>query len=382
MTSLPPNFPDDCVFIIDGLTSAFLAALVAQRRPMRCIYECKRVEWRQVDFVALYDLLLSDQQVVERRIAEVPHPYLFESGGVLDVVRWQRRFIRDVMAQHPLDPATTYVGSVTSSLLLANKQRVRHVLMDEGMDSLMTRHRLYSQKPNGLRDRLRGLIANRLFPFRFDPATPQITMAGDEHPAIVLRADYRKFRSRGFDAVVAPLLRRLEQNRPHVLVLLKGPPLLSANAFPQDEAGYSKHIAYNRDRILDVMRRAGLPRDSVLHLKAHPMLGRNSALVKGLVAALSRESLVASDLYEGLEFQELPSIPAEAFLATGKFSHVLSADASSTLWHVGHDPGLSCYLPVNALIDFTRETESDALLRLYRAQPELNRLNGNHVNCY
>jgi hypothetical protein len=83
-----------------------------------------------------------------------------------------------------------------------------------------------------------------------------------------------------------------------------------------------------------------------------------------------------------MQFEELPSIPAEACLATGKFDVLLSLDVSSSLWHVGHDTSLACYMPLDAIMEGASDDGYSALIPLLASQRELNRLNGNHVTFY
>lgn len=380
--SLPSNFPEGTIFIIDGLTAALTVALMCAGLSIRCIYECKEIQWRNVNFVALYDLLLADVDIREKRIEHVPHPYFLQGGSMLGTIRKQRAFIRAVQKRVPLDQHETYCGCVTSSILLSNKNIVPHILMDEGMDSLMARHRLYSLRRAKWKDKLREILAGWLMPFRFHRDTPQITMARDEHRTIVLRKDYRDFRSHRFDLMAAPLLEHLGHSRPNVLALVRGPQHMSATPLSNKQDVYFRYVEFNLLAIKRFIALHPAYADACFYLKTHPSLGIDSPLVDSLIAALERHSIVARNIWEGLSFEEIPSIPAEAYLATGKFSALLSLDTSSTLWHVGHDPSLECYMPLDDIISLARIDGSSALLPLLAGQPELNRINGNNVRFY
>jgi hypothetical protein len=380
--SLPSNFPEGTIFIIDGLTAAFTVALMCAGRSIRCIYECKEIQWRNVDFVALYDLLLADVDIREKRIEHVPHPYFLQGGSLFKTIRKQRAFIRGIRERVTLDRNETYCGCVTSSILLGNKDIAPHILIDEGMDSLMTRHRLYSQGRAKWKDRIRETLAGWLIPFRFHRDTPQITMARDEHRTIVLRKDYRDFRSHRFNQLAMPLLEHLGQSSKNVLALVKGPPHMSATPLSGKQDDFARYVEFNLQAIRRFITLHPAYADACFYLKTHPSLGTDSPLVDALLAALARHSIFARNIWEGMFFEELPSIPAEACLATGKFNVLLSLDASSALWHVGHDPSLACFMPLDDIIDLARDDGSSALLPLLTGQRELNRINGNHVTFY
>ena len=380
--TLPRGFPEDTIFIIDGLTAAYTVALICVGRSVRCIYECKEIQWRKADFIALYDLLLADVHIREKRIEHVPHPYFLQGRSLLDTIRKQHAFIADMRSRVPLDRNETYCGCVTSSILLGHKDRVRHLLMDEGMDSLITRHRLYGQGRAKWKDRVRETMAGWLIPFRFHRDTPQITMARDAHDAIVLRKDYRDFRSHRFDQLARPLVEHLGRSGRNVLALVKGPPHTSASLFSGHPDEFAQYVEFNLQAIRRFIALQPRYADAFFHLKTHPSLGSDSPLVAALVSALARHSIQGRHIWEGMQFEELPSIPAEACLATGNFDVLLSLDASSSLWHVGHDPSLACYMPLDAIIEGARDDGYSALIPLLAAQRELNRLNGNHVTFY
>lgn len=380
--SLPLSFPEDTIFIIDGLTAAYTVALICAGRSVRCIYECKEIQWRKADFIALYDLLLADVHIREKRIEHVPHPYFLQGHGLLDTIRKQRAFIADIRRRVPLNRNETYCGCVTSSILLGHKDRVRHLLMDEGMDSLMTRHRLYSPGRVKWMVKAREILAGWLIPFRFHRDTLQITMAGDAHGTIVLRKDYRDFRSHRFDKLVRPLVEQLGKSGKNALVLVKGPPHTSASPQSDQQDEFARYIEFNLQAIRRFIALQPGYADACFHLKTHPSLGSDAPLVEALVSALARHSIRGRNIWEGMQFEELPSIPAEACLATGKFDVLLSLDVSSTLWHVGHDPSLVCFMPMDAIMEGARDDGYSALMPLLAAQRELNRLNGNHITFY
>lgn len=380
--SLPRGFPEDTIFIIDGLSAAYTVALICAGRSVRCIYECKEIEWRKVDFIALYDLLLADVHIREKRIEYVPHPHFIEGRSILGTILKQRVFISKIRRLVPLDRNEVYCGCVTSSILLGNKDRVRHLLMDEGMDSIMTRHLLYSQGRGKWKDRVRETLKGWLIPFRFHQHTPQITMAGDSHRAIVLRLDYRNFRSHRFQQLARPLIEQLGKSDKNVLVLLNGPPHTSVTPQSDQRTKLERYIAFNVEAIKRFIAFKPEYATASFNLKSHPSLGGTSVLTEAVVGTLARYAIHSKNLWEGVQFQELPSLPAEACLATGRFEVLLSLDASSVLWHVSRARTVTCYMPFDAIVEESRQHAPSALMPLFAGQRELNQLTGNHVIFY
>jgi hypothetical protein len=379
---LSDSFPANVVFIIDGLMAAYTVAVLCAGRSIRCIYECKEVEWREVNFVALYDLLLSNVELREKRIEYVPHPYFLQGNSLLETIKKQQDFIQTVRKTVTLNVNDIYCGCVTSSILISNKSLVPHILMDEGMDSIMARHRLYSAGRSKLSDKVREILAGWLIPFRFHRHTPQVTMAMDQHTTIVLSKDYRDFRSHRFDELVAPLLKQLSESRKHVMVLVKGPQHMAATPLLEKQEDCKKYVEFN---LVAIKRFISLhPRytQACFYLKTHPSLGVNPFLTNDLIVALRAHSITAKSIWKDQSFDELPSIPAEAYLSTGKFNALLCLDTSSTLWHVGRDTSLECYMPLEEIMSMAKHDGSEALLPLFAAQRELNRVTRSNVIFY
>lgn len=376
---LPKRFPENVVFIIDGLVAAYTVAMLCAGRSIKCIYETKEIGWRKANMIALYDLLLSDVQIKEKRTVHLPHPFFFETRGLFKTVLKQKEFIADVRRQVSLDSDAIYCGCITSSLLLGYKDQVAHVLMDEGMSSIIARHRLHGSGRAKWLDLIREKLAGMLIPFRFRSGTPQITMARDAHHAIVLRKDYREFHSSGFNRLIRPLVEELKKSDKNVLALVKGPPHVSNMIRLGDLKSY---VDFNVEAIKRFIAFKPEYSDACFYLKMHPSLGLNSPLEGALGNALSEHSIRSKAIGEGIEFDELPSIPAEAYLSTGEFEVLLSLDVSSSVWHVGHDTSLSCYMPLNAILQTASEFGYSDTVHVLAAQQELNRLNGNHVIFY
>jgi hypothetical protein len=207
-------------------------------------------------------------------------------------------------------------------------------------------------------------------------------MARDEHRTIILRKDYRDFRSHCFNKLAMPLLEHLGYSRKNVLALVKGPPHISATSLSCKQDDVARYAEFNLLAIRRFIAMYPLYADACFYLKTHPSLGADSPLVEAIVGTLARHSIQGRNIWEGMQFAELSSIPAEACLATGKFDVLLSLDVSSALWHVGHDPSLACYMPLDAIVKGARDYGYSTLMPLLAAQRVLNQLNGNHVVFY
>ena len=155
---------ENITFIVDNISTAFAVAIIAKGKAINCIYECKEITWRKTDYVALFDLILSDVTFLTKEIVSVPHPYLRPTKNILLRFFRQQRFARSLKKRHALDASRTYVSSTVSSLLIANKKFVKSILIDEGMGSLRTRnHRMFYRTK--LLKNIKDVIANRISPF-------------------------------------------------------------------------------------------------------------------------------------------------------------------------------------------------------------------------
>ena len=383
MTSrLPDNFPDCCTFIIDGLSSAYLTAVLCRGHSIKCIYECKEVEWRQVDFMALYDLLLSDVNVIEKTIVNVPHPYFLQGKDILETIRNQKKFKKEIRDIIKLKKGEVFCSCITSSILLGNKEQVRYVLLDEGMDSIMSRHRLYSRDKSQIIDKFKSLLGSKIIPFRFDARAPQVTLANDTHSSIVAHKDYRDFTSNKFERLITPLLEKLKVSEVNILALVKGPSHVTSGIISTNKENYGKYINFNLRMIKQFIKKFRLPSSANFFLKTHPSMGICPVFIDELISTLKEHSIDAQNLFDGLVFEELPSIPAEAYLAYGNFKYALSLDASSTMWNVAHKQEVKCFMPLNSIIQFAKEEDIEFMTPLFSAQTALNELNGNFVIFY
>src|SRR5690606_29656596 len=91
------------VYIIDSISSAFAVAVIAAGKKVSCIYECKNINWRKTDYVKLFDIILSNVNIVDKKIYNVPHPYFINSKNVFKVIFDQICFILKVRSIVKLD---------------------------------------------------------------------------------------------------------------------------------------------------------------------------------------------------------------------------------------------------------------------------------------
>lgn len=159
------------VFIIDTISTAYAVAIMAKGREIHCIYECKEITWRKTDYVALFDFILSDVTFLSKEVISVPHPYLSPSKTLLGRIVRQVKFAKSVRKRCALDQSRTYVSSIVSSLLIANKRHVKSILIDEGMGSVVARNRI-AFRGNRFSERLKIAIGDRVLSFSVSELHP------------------------------------------------------------------------------------------------------------------------------------------------------------------------------------------------------------------
>lgn len=366
-------------FIVDNISTAFAVAIIAKGKAINCIYECKEITWRKTDYVALFDLILSDVTFLTKEIISVPHPYFRPTKNLLLRFFRQLRFARSLKKQHALDASRTYVSSTVSSLLIANKKFVKSILIDEGMGSLRTRHHrvFYRQK---LLKNLKDAIANRIFTFRFQNS-PQITLVNDSHSSVIATLDYRDFDSAAFLMSLKSLSKLVKRESQNVLVLLKGPSYDKVGHPNEAEEYGPSYIAFNLRAIMAYIGEFSRGAQPRLFIKSHPSLGSSHGKLNQLISELKSRGVVAFDICDHIEFPEASSLPAEGLLRYLDFEHILALDASSLLWNVAHRGGVKCFMPLKYIVQFSK-VEGGLHTELYRLQYKINQVTGNHVHFF
>ena len=370
------------VFIIDTITTAYAVAIMAKGHSIHCIYECKEITWRKGDYVALFDFILSDVRFLSKEIVYVPHPYLSPSKNLLVRIVRQMRFARCVYSQHALDPCLTYVSSMVSTLLIANKRYVKSILIDEGMGSVVARNRI-AFRGSRLSERLKVAIGDRLLSFQFPNSTPQITLTNDSHSSVVTKLDYRDFDSKAFETSLRRLKMLINSNecKKNVLVLLKGPSA-GATGHPGEAAQYDDaYLEFNLRGILAYLNNISKEDDVVFYLKSHPSLGSSRGKLNPLISTLKAKGIIAYDSLNYIDFPEASSIPAEGMLRYLNFEYVLALDASSLLWNAAYRRSVTCFMPLMHIINFS-ELEGGIHTELYRFQEKINLLMGGDVHFF
>lgn len=377
---LPTVDYQNAVFIIDTISTAYAVAIMAKGRAIHCIYECKEITWRKADYVALFDFILSGVTFLSKEVISVPHPYLNPSKTLLGRVMRQIMFARSVRKLHSLEPSRTYISSMVSSLLIANKRHVKSILIDEGMGSVVARNRI-AFRGNRFSERLKIAIGDRVLSFQFPNSTPQITLTNDVHPSVVKNLDYRDFDSNAFSSSLGRLSALMKSSKRNVLVLLKGPS--SGVAGHPDEADPygDAYVDFNLRAILAYLDQ--LPRDisPALFLKSHPSLGSSSGKLTELIDALEGKGVVAYDALNYIDFAEASSLPAEGLLRYLHFEYILALDVSSLLWNVAYRGDVKCFMPLKYIIEFS-DVEGGIHTELYRLQDRINQLMGGHVQFF
>lgn len=373
----------DCqkfIFIIDNISTAFAVAIMAKGQAIHCIYECKEITWRKADYVALFDFILSDVTFISKEVISVPHPYLRPSKTLLGRVVGQIKFARSLRKRHTLDSSRTYVSSIVSSLLIANKRHIKSILIDEGMSSLTARNRI-TFYGNRLAERLTIAIGERVLSFQFPTSTPQITLTNDPHPSVIQSLDYRDFDSRAFSLALGRLNALMDRGKHNVLVLLKGPSAGAAGHHDEADQYGDDNAMFNLRAIMAFMNQ--LPGDvaPTFFLKSHPSLGSSSGKLTKLINALESQQIVAFDALNHIDFDEASSLPAEGLLRYMNFEYVLALDATSVIWNVAYRGGVKCYMPLKDIVEFL-EIEDSIHIKLYRLQDRINQLLGGHVHYY
>ena len=374
--------PEKYVFIIDSISSAFALATWASKKSIKCIYECKQIDWRKADYVKLFDIILSDVKMSEKVLVEVPHPYFLHTTSILETVKNQRSFIKKVFNIFPLNPRMIYCSCSTSSILIANKNRVIHLLIDEGMGSVIARNRSKgATKWLRFLDAFKKNLAEIIFPFRFKNSVPQITLTNDNHPSAVLHLDYRQFNSHLFEIAIEPLVKKTNEFQCNILVLVKGPSDSGGEHVKEGQWNSGIYIDFNIDVIRRFMEIAQIPKGAMFYLKTHPSLGKCPAMIDELVSSLAILGIEACGVSSLIEFEESSSLPAEGLLRYGKFQYLLASDVSSSLWNIAHFKEVICYSPLEAVIKLVK-IENSPHEKLYRYQYELNRIMGGFVNFF
>ena len=123
------TIPENYVFIVDNITSAFAIATWAAGKTISCIYECKIIDWRKADYNALFDIILSDVKKINRVSVEVPHPYFMHSPNIFMTIWKQKKFIKNVRKIFKLDKSKTYVSCSTSSILISKSSCIRETAL-------------------------------------------------------------------------------------------------------------------------------------------------------------------------------------------------------------------------------------------------------------
>ncbi|WP_210412820.1 hypothetical protein, partial [Leptospira ognonensis] len=318
---------------------------------------------------------------VKKTIYEVPHPFFLNANGLISNIREQIKFKHKIKKLIEYDSNKTYISCSTSSILIAIKEQVDHILLDEGMGSLIARHRPDKQGGNKYFDFLKEKIAEFILPFRFARNTRQITLTNDPHKSILANLDYRSFTSSALKNSLVRLISHTNSSSQNAIILVKAPtPSLKSHPKEGEKIG-DQYIEFNVSLLEKYIQKFPLTKDSNFYLKLHPALGRNSIFLENLMERISKLGIKVFNICDFIDFEEATFIPVEAILKYTPIQHVLAFDISSTLWNVAHWKEVNCYCPLEDAIQFSK-IESPEHQRLYFMQRTIDTLLGNNVLFY
>lgn len=373
------NLPTNAIFIIDGVASAFIVAVLCRGKSIHCIFEVKKTPWREVDFVGMYKIILHDVHLLSIEIVHVESLYFIGSDlGFLERKALKTEFLKSVQRNVKIAENVVLVSTCNSTILNAYRSLREYMLIDEGASSLISRNISAS---GYIRSWLKKSIyrLSNVLGLDKELAQSNITLTADQSIDIGCRVDFTEFQSRAFKRRYFNDQDTIRHKRKSLLVLLAGPHHLSPRAVSWQKQPTEAFLEFNLREIFRFVTSFPEFNDGVFYLKTHPFLGVSNELLDRLPKLLQEESIAAVSIFDESNDLFQASLPAEAFLSVGKFSALLSLDVSSTVWNVCHHDCIRCFMPYGALIRFQR-THGDARMQpLYACQAELNRICGNHV---
>lgn len=373
------NLPTNAIFIIDGVASAFMVAVVCQGKSIHCIFEVKKTPWREVDFVGMYKLILHDVHLLSIEIVHVESLYFVGSDlGLLERKALKTRFLKTVRKNVKIPRNVILVSTCNSTILTAYRFSREYMLIDEGASSLISRN---ISSSGSICDWLKESIyrLSNILGLDKELAQSNITLTADQSINIGCRVNFTGFQSSAFKRRYFNNQDAIRYKKKSVLVLLAGPHHLSPHPISWQKQPTEAFLEFNLREIFRFVTLFPEFNDGVLYLKTHPFLGVSNELLDRLPRLLQEKSIAAVSIFDESNDLLQASLPAEAFLSVGKFSALLSLDVSSTVWNVCHHDCIRCFMPYGALVRFQRIHGDARMQSLYTCQAELNRICGNHV---
>lgn len=342
-----------------------------RKSSIHCIYECKEVTWKKIDFIKLYDFILSDVFFLSKKIVSVPPPYLSQGINFFNKVKFQYNFVSEVKKIIKLDSKKHYYGTIISSILIAHKNTVKYTLIEEGMGSLLYRN-------NSSEKFLKSILKNILFKFHFPRKSKYITLTSDPHTAVIRRLDFRNYHSQIVESSLSKLIDIGKSYNSSILVLVINDSY-GLNGHPKTPKKLSKkYVELNFQIIKSFVNKYCLENRPLLMLKSHPVLSNDGDLLSPLTEKLSENGINSIDILSKINFSQKSSIPAEIFIKYIKFDFILAADISSTIWNVCHNTKAKIILPIKDIKKLMNDEQS-IHLKLYEKQIFINNILGNRV---
>lgn len=370
------------IFIIDCISTAHIVAIMAKGKRINCIYECKDITWRTTNYIKLYDMILSNVVFNTKKVVKIEHPFSVGGNNFFQRIANQNKFTKEIKNKIILKKNYIYVSSCISSILLGNKNSVKHMLIDEGIGSILPRHSyLFSKYNFKIYEKIKNYLSYKLLPFKFHPLTPQLTLTQDNHRSILLNLDYMSFNSKIIFSKINFFLKKIKKYENKVLVILKGPSP-GKNFFPKEgDLLDDVYINFNFLGIKYFNNLMNFKKNTQFYLKQHPSLGKSLSKYDPLIRKLKIENISCLDLNKEFNFEEASSLPAEILLRYCNFNFILALDVTSLLWNILSNNKVKCYLPIVDIINLAKNEDSQHL-KIYKYQIKLNDLFGNKVNTF
>jgi hypothetical protein len=316
------------IFVIDGIVTALLVAILAKNQEIDCIIEYK--QGLDKSNHQMHEWLLSNIKFRSlRKITVSPPFFLFDKRNLVSSIKKMLMF-RHEMNSYQLDISKVYVGAITSSVICSlPSPRTTIYYIDHGTGDYYSR--MAVKKKNTIKSKIvkYGLQLLKLPNFFCHPRHHGFTlckMKGDSFTFL----DYQDFESAVIQEKLSALQQFTAENETNTLFF--------AVSAPHDKQGVNGDTtAFNAINIGLIMKNIAV--DETVFIKYHPTLQWAELVTTDLVHKLREKGYKAYDVNEFFNHKEGLFIPAEAILKYCNFTKIVGKE-SSTLWNTAHCPDL------------------------------------------
>ena len=103
-----------------------------------------------------------------KKVVKIEHPFSVGGDNFFQRIANQNKFTKEIKNKIILKKNYIYVSSCISSILLGNKNSVKHMLIDEGIGSILPRHSyLFSKYNFKIYEKIKNYLSYKLLPFNF-----------------------------------------------------------------------------------------------------------------------------------------------------------------------------------------------------------------------